>query len=116
MNKKNILLIEDDSLTLLVLQNLLTSKNHSVTALNDGRKYQEHLQGIDIVILDCGLPFISGEELAGKIKIDNPEIKVVLTSVSSKENIKSSIMEKVDGFIGKPYNSDKITNLLALLT
>jgi DNA-binding response OmpR family regulator len=115
MDNKKILLIEDDSLTLLVLTNLLTAKNHTVISLNDGRKYEEYIKEVDIVILDCGLPFISGEEMARKIKSDYPEIKVVLTSVSSKENIKPSIMKKVDGFIGKPYNSEKINNLLNLL-
>ncbi len=114
--KKKILIIEDDSLTLLVLKNLLANQNCDIIALNDGRKYQDHMKEVDAVVLDCGLPFISGEELARQIKISSPDTKVVLTSVSSKENINPTIIELIDGFIGKPYNTEKIADLFKLIT
>ncbi len=113
--KKRVLIIEDDSLTLLVLKNLILNQNCEIIALNDGRKYKEEMIDIDAVILDCGLPFVSGEELAKEIKTTSPSTKVVLTSVSSKENIKPKVMNLVDGFIGKPYNTEKIEQLFKLL-
>lgn len=113
--KKKVLIIEDDSLTLLVLKNLIINQNCDIIALNDGRKYKEEMGEVDAVILDCGLPFISGEELAREIKLNSPDTKVVLTSVSSVENINPQIMEIVDGFIGKPYNTEKIEKLFKLL-
>lgn len=113
--KKKVLIIEDDSLTLLVLKNLILNQNCDIIALNDGRKYREQMNDVDAVILDCGLPFVSGEELAKEIKTASPSTKVVLTSVSSKENINPKIMNLVDGFIGKPYNTEKIEQLFKLL-
>tara|TARA_R110002049_G_scaffold300047_1_gene490611 strand:- start:5068 stop:5430 length:363 start_codon:yes stop_codon:yes gene_type:complete len=115
IKKKKVLIIEDDSLTLLVLKNLIQNQNCDVIALNDGRKYQDQMMAVDAVILDCGLPFISGEELAREIKTASPKIKVVLTSVSPIENINPEIMNIVDGFIGKPYNTEKIDSLFKLL-
>lgn len=113
--KKKVLIIEDDSLTLLVLKNLILNQNCDVIALNDGRKYKDEMKEVDAVILDCGLPFISGEELAKEIKLNSPSTKVVLTSVSSIENINPQTLSLVDGFVGKPYNTEKINSLFKLL-
>jgi DNA-binding NarL/FixJ family response regulator len=114
-SKKKILIIEDDSLTLLVLKNLLSNRNFDIVALNEGRHYHEKMDGVETVIIDCGLPFVSGEEIAIEIKENHPSIKVVLTSVSPREKIGAKAKEIMDGFIGKPYNTEKIDQLFTLL-
>ena len=113
--KKKILIIEDDSLTLLVLKNLLSNRNFDVIALNDGRNYKEKMNEVVAVIIDCGLPFNSGEDIAIEIKNSYPNIKIILTSVSSLEKLKPETKKIMNGFIGKPYNSEKIDNLFTLI-
>lgn len=113
--KKKILIIEDDSLTLLVLKNLLSNRNFEILALNDGRHYKEKMEGVEAVIIDCGLPFTSGEDIALEIKNAHPSTKIILTSVSSVEKLKPETKNVINGFIGKPYNSEKIDDLFTLI-
>jgi DNA-binding NtrC family response regulator len=113
--KKKILIIEDDSLTLLVLKNLMSNRGFDIIALNDGRHYKEKMEGVEAVIIDCGLPFVSGEDIAQEIKNSHPNIKIIITSVSPENKLKEKTKEIMNGFIGKPYNSEKLDLLFNLL-
>ncbi len=112
---KKVLVIEDDSLTLLVLTNLLSAKGIEVVPLNDGRDFQMEMANIDAAIIDCGLPFISGQDIAEEIKTNSPHVKVILTSIMEMDEIDYKLLKRVDGFIGKPYDSDKIEVLFQKL-
>lgn len=112
---KKVLIIEDDSLTLLVLKNLLHSIDMEVVALNDGRNFQLEMDHIDAAIIDCGLPFVSGQEIAASIKNTHPNVKVILTSILEMDEIDYKLLKMVDGFIGKPYDSEKIDILFEKL-
>ena len=55
-----------------------------------------------MVILDIGMPVISGIEAAKAIKKDYPEIKILLlTMYKSKDHLKHALEAKVDGYLLK---------------
>ena len=50
-----------------------------------------------------------------EIKNSHPSTKIILTSVSSVEKLKPETKNVINGFIGKPYNSEKIDDLFTLI-
>ena len=59
----------------------------------------------DIVILDLGLPDISGQEVLVKIRRINSEVNVIITSGHDFERDKKAFAElKADDYILKPFN------------
>ncbi|MBI1327274.1 MAG: response regulator [Alphaproteobacteria bacterium] len=64
--------------------------------------YKEHMP--DIVFLDVHLPHVNGIDLVQKIKkIDPDAFIVMLTSDSTQENLKRSMINGAAGFISKPF-------------
>jgi DNA-binding NarL/FixJ family response regulator len=63
----------------------------------------------DVVLLDVNMPGMSGLEVAGRLKKDNPEIKIlVLTGFSNYKTIADAISRKVNGFISKNKSGEDI--------
>ena len=64
-----------------------------------------------MIILDIGMPGLSGIEAAKAIKQDHPEIKILLlTMYKSKDHLKHALDAKVDGYLLKENAfSDLIT-------
>jgi DNA-binding NarL/FixJ family response regulator len=55
-----------------------------------------------MIILDIGMPGLSGIEAAKIIKQDNPKIKILLlTMYKSKDHLKHALYAKVDGYLLK---------------
>jgi DNA-binding NarL/FixJ family response regulator len=55
-----------------------------------------------MVILDIGMPVMSGLEAARAIKKDHPEIKILLlTMYNSKDHLKHALEAKIDGYLLK---------------
>ena len=55
-----------------------------------------------MIILDIGMPGLSGIEAAKTIKQDYPEIKIlILTMYKSKDHLKHALYAKVDGYLLK---------------
>jgi DNA-binding NarL/FixJ family response regulator len=55
-----------------------------------------------MIILDIGMPVMSGIEAARAIKKDYPEIKILLlTMYNSKDHLKHALEAKVDGYLLK---------------
>jgi DNA-binding NarL/FixJ family response regulator len=56
----------------------------------------------DIVLLDIGLPDMSGIEIARRLKIEKPDMKILIISTENTvEGIKELVEIGIDGFISK---------------
>lgn len=67
-------------------------------------------QPVDLMIADVGLPGLSGLELLGKIKVHNPEMKIILITGLEDEDIRRKVADAgTDAFFLKPV---KIPDLL----
>ena len=67
----HLLLVEDDARLARVLRRLLEDDRHVVEVANDGQtglELAESAAGIEAVILDIGLPDMSGLEVARRIR------------------------------------------------
>jgi len=61
----------------------------------------------DIILLDIGLPDISGVEIARRLRKEYPEIKILIFSVENSFKVVQSLINiGIDGFISKLQSSD----------
>ncbi|MBT3175430.1 MAG: response regulator [Desulfobacula sp.] len=67
----------------------------------------------DLIITDMNMPNMTGEKLALSIKKIRPDMPVILCSgFSEKVNAKTADQMPVDGFLMKPMDQKKMTNLI----
>jgi DNA-binding NarL/FixJ family response regulator len=75
-----------------------------VGEVSDGLELLETLKVVtpDMIILDIGMPKISGIEAARKIKLSYPNIKILLlTMYKSEDHLKYALNAKIDGYLLK---------------
>lgn len=112
-NGEVILAIEDEDLLRDFLKTILEENGYKVVAAPDGIKglqaYREHVHEIDIVLLDMGLPEMSGAEVLAELKMLNPDVKVILASGYLEPEMKNDAFQigALD-FMPKPYQTDDL--------
>ncbi len=102
----DIFLVEDHKIVRDGLRALLLGvKDVKIVAdAASGKGFYEQFEKIhiDIVILDIGLPDISGIDIAQKLTLNQPEIKVIiLTANTDENNIVQAVKAGVSGFLSK---------------
>ncbi|MBU0514245.1 MAG: response regulator transcription factor, partial [Proteobacteria bacterium] len=66
--------------------------------------YREQGDGIDLIILDLGMPGMGGHKALGLLRESDPEVKVIIASgYSVNGQVKNSLEAGAAGYIGKPY-------------
>ena len=70
--------------------------------------YKENKEKINLVILDMIMPGIGGGEAFDKLKVINPDVKVLLSSGYSIDGRAQQILDRgCDGFLQKPFSLTK---------
>ncbi len=116
-NPLRILLVEDDELFRLGLSTRLQreSQLEIVAEAPDGESAVELANQVqpDVVLLDVGLPGIGGVEACRQIKVQHPDLPVlILTSHSQKSLIEQLISAGASGFCLKGIEAESL--ILAL--
>ncbi len=107
MNK--ILVIEDDLGIQEYIKELLEENSYSVMAAGDGIKALELIKKspFDLVVLDLGLPKITGEAVCREIRKKNPHIPIIiLTGKDTTSDIVNGLNLGADDYITKPFVAD----------
>lgn len=103
---KNILVIEDDGGIRQYLKELLTENNYSVRLAPDGTTGLLEVEKIlpDLVLLDLGLPDITGEAILEKITKDHPDLPIIiLTAKDNTQSVVHSLSIGASDYITKPF-------------
>ena len=106
-----ILVAEDDATILEGIRSFLTEKNYLVDAVEDGAAALDAVRRRqpDLVILDLGLPKISGESVCQEIKKQFPDLPVIiLTAKNQTSDIVSGFKLGADDYISKPFELDEL--------
>ena len=103
-----ILIVEDEQLMLRLLEKVFSRHGYHVFAAADGEQaievYRCYKLRIDIVLLDVGLPKMTGWQVLSKMKDENPDVRIVIASGYLKPELKSQMSRAgIQHFIGKPY-------------
>jgi DNA-binding response OmpR family regulator len=109
MNK--VLIVEDDETIRDGIANFLSENNFMVDTVSDGAMALESVKKNppDLVILDLGLPKISGESVCQEIKKTFPNLPVIiLTAKNQKTDIISGFNLGADDYISKPFDLEEL--------
>jgi DNA-binding NarL/FixJ family response regulator len=106
MQPYRIILAEDHLLFRELIKKSLGEIPHIevVGEVSDGRQLLEAVKVLkpDMVIVDIGMPVMTGIEAARALKEDYPEIKILLlTMYKTKDHLKYALEAKVDGYLLK---------------
>lgn len=109
----SILLIEDDETVRGALKRVLEGEGYRVLAAADGTQLASVLDDhpIDLIMLDVGLPWINGFELAEMMKAhgDLKDIPLIFLSArTSDADVKRGFDVGADDYIKKPFDLDKV--------
>jgi signal transduction histidine kinase/ActR/RegA family two-component response regulator len=112
------LVVEDEKAALHLLRNILAERGYRVLTAIDGESavetYRRNKGAIDVVLLDLDLPRISGTEVLQKIRKENPDARIVVTSGYLEPGLRSTLAQQgVNRFIDKPYMPDEVIAALA---
>ncbi len=106
-----ILVVDDEEMSIKLIEMQLLQDNHEVLTSTDGREAVDIIKNElpDLVISDIMMPFMSGLELLEIIKAENKKIPVILISaLDDVEVVQTAIGMGADDFIIKPVKMDEL--------
>ena len=120
LEPKHLLIIEDDESMRSAYQRVFSSEGYLLKMAADATELSKVLddQVVDLIILDVGLPWINGFELAQLLKEhkDLKKIPLVFISASAtQEDMKKAFELGADDYIKKPFDIDKLKITISTL-
>ena len=112
-SKMNILIADDDPVTLKLLSSHLSTWGHTVHQASDGDRAWEYVQHhpVDIVVSDWVMPGLNGLQLCGRIRENQGSSYTYLILISaqdSKAEILQGLESGADDYITKPIDMDAL--------
>jgi DNA-binding response OmpR family regulator len=103
---REVLVVEDDPLIVSFMRTALRKAGHHVHSAGSGQAARELISdgGIDLLLLDLGLPDIDGLDLLRELRASGSEIPVVVvTSRSDPADRATAIGLGVEDYLVKPF-------------
>jgi len=117
-NKKEILIIDDDSKNIFALSAVLKSKKYpcvSAMSADQGLKILSANKNIGVVLMDMMMPEMDGYEAIGKMKSDEELKNIPVIAVTAQAMVgdrEKCVEAGADGYISKPVNVDELLRLI----
>ncbi len=115
----HLLLVEDDERLARALTRLLEGDRHVVEHAPDGRtgiELAEAIEGLDAVILDIGLPDMSGLDVARRIRADGVETSILMLTARDTVNDRVIGLDAgADDYVVKPFSYQEVSARLRAL-
>jgi len=105
VSELNILLVDDDTSLLSVVEDMIDYIGHKCKTASGGRMALDMLEKekFDLVVTDLGMPDIGGWEVARFSRQIRPETPILLVSGWGAQIDRQEAMEKVDAVLAKPF-------------
>src|SRR4030081_2871967 len=112
MNGASLLVIEDDRTIGPALQRAFETQGATVTLATTGAEALAHTGvGVDVVVLDLGLPDIDGLEVCRRLRATRPDLEIlILTARTTEIDIVVGLDAGADDYLAKPF---RLAELLA---
>lgn len=109
---RRVLLVEDDSAISEPLARALVREGYDVDVQSDGAGALESARrGVDLVVLDLGLPDVDGLDVARRLRADGVTVPVmVLTARADEVDLVVGLDAGADDYVTKPF---RVAELLA---
>lgn len=122
MSRINVLIIDDDEITLTLLQHIVEDLvSGEILSYSSSIKAKAFLQtqaarSIGLVICDWQMPSVSGIHILETLRDRNEHCPfLMITANPTKELVVNAIRLGVTDFIAKPFSSDELTKKISLL-
>jgi two-component system cell cycle response regulator CtrA len=109
--RMRVLLIEDDSATAQSIELMLLSEGFNVFTTNLGEEGVDlgKIYDYDIILLDLGLPDISGYEVLRTLRISKIRTPIlILSGMSGTEDKVRGLGFGADDYLTKPFHKDEL--------
>lgn len=110
-----LLLVDDDPTVRMALRRLLTAVGFHVMTAASGAEALELVQqrDFDFAMFDVSMPAMNGVELLGRLRVDHPDLPVLLMSGYTATTVSQDMLsDGVTGFIRKPFAVQEVLQAL----
>ncbi|WP_316769036.1 response regulator [Pedobacter frigiditerrae] len=115
--KKKILIVEDEPMSVRLIQHLLKDYQFELVVAVDGFEAIEKFKktSFSLVIMDLYMPVMDGFEASRRMKEISKDTPIIVISTTSipEENLKRDI--GIDYFLAKPLNTVKFRDFIHML-
>ena len=114
-NSRRILLVDDDRGLSLALSTLLKDVGHDVETAGDGPDALALLRerAFDIVLLDIGLPTMSGLDVLAQARaLAKPPLVIMMTADDTPETVLESVRRQAFRYLRKPFPPNAIIEVV----
>jgi Response regulator containing CheY-like receiver, AAA-type ATPase, and DNA-binding domains len=118
MNKKRVLIVDDDARNIFALSATLRAKSFECLSSSSAKEALEILNGneqIDAVLIDMMMPEMDGYEAIPLIKNIAHRKNLLVISVTAQAMVgdrEKCLLAGADGYISKPVDVDKLLMML----
>ena len=106
-----ILLVDDEPSIQRSVAQLLRQRGYDVDVAGTGNDALKHVTQYrpDLIVLDLGLPDISGVEVCQNIRVESDSVPIVVLSAARAEADKVNALEMgADDYVTKPFGPDEL--------
>jgi CheY-like chemotaxis protein len=113
--KPNILVVDDESMALVLVKRLLSEAGYQVVTAQSGFEaldlFRRQPHGFQLVLLDLTMPFMDGEETFHRLREIRANIPVILcTGFIRRDRLDRLMNAGIAGFLRKPLAPDEIVD------
>ncbi len=105
---ETILLVEDEEELRQLVREILTAKGYTILESRDGEEAMDiaahHPTAIHALLTDLEMPHIGGKELAEKLAVLRPELKVMFMTGYCLEESLTGITGTTSSYLQKPFH------------
>ncbi len=114
INSGRILCVDDDLVSLKLRKVLLEGAGYSVLLASSGAEALRMLSEgaeVDLVLLDYMMPEMNGNELAGKLRVLYPELRLI--AVSAVGQLPATLVSAVDSHVQKGNDPELLLSVIS---
>jgi two-component system cell cycle sensor histidine kinase/response regulator CckA len=111
-----ILIVDDEPEVLALTTSILRAEGYTIVATGDPREAlriaRSRPEPLDLLLTDVVMPGMNGRELAGRLRVFRPGIKVLFMSAYSAETVENFGIRLAPGepFVVKPFAVADLAN------
>lgn len=117
-HEKSILLVDDEQKVLKAMKKGLEQYGFKVTAEANSiealKLFSRNPARFDVVIMDQTMPYIKGTELAERLKVIHPQIKIIIVTGFADESVMDHLDKMViDEYVTKPVTGEQLARIVS---
>jgi len=115
---ETILIVEDEEILREMAREILQNYGYNILEASSGREafdvWNRHTDEIHLLLTDMVMPEgISGIHLAERLLTDRPDLKIILTSGYSSNEVNAELMARAQArFLQKPYSHNDLAKIV----